>query len=128
MRKQLLLLLAITFAALGNTYASDESPKSCRLAVVLAYLSVGEDINPGAFSNSSFDQLNITIDDFNAMSSEEQDAIYMRVKPIEVMVEETIMKLSRYIDRYLGSPYEAYLIDEINAWRDARSALRSCTK
>lgn len=99
---------------------------SCRDAVVTAYSNLGEKIAADEFSNQQFSDLGISYTDFNLMTSREQEAIYLKVKPIEVMVEETIQKLTRYIQRYVGSFYESYMIDEIELWRSSRDTLRSC--
>ena len=64
--------------------------------------------------------------EFNELSSEEQGEIYKQVKPLAVMVEETISDLSGAINYYLNSYYAMYMIDEIDDMRDQRDGLRAC--
>ena len=126
------LTALLTINAVAQTHPKEESDKndsiSCRSAVVLAYASFGEKISEDDFSSSTFDELNITVEQFNILSSTEQDEIYKKVKPIEVMVQETIDTLNRYVNRYVGTFYEMYMLDELESWRSSRDGLRGCVK
>lgn len=123
MKHNKLTLLILSILLASSAFAND---KPCRSAVVDAYTSLGEKIAADDFSNREFSELGISYAEFNAMDSRDQEAIYMKVKPIEVMVEETIQKLTRYINRYVGTFYEFYMIDELEQWRSSRDTLRSC--
>jgi len=124
MKNQITLILAITFLSSLSAFAQT---KDCRTSVVDAYKSLGETIQADDFSSSEFNELNITHLEFNALTSKQQELIYMQVKPLEVMVEETIQKLNRYIERYVGTYYELYMASEIEDWRKKRDSLRSCS-
>lgn len=116
------LLITTAILMINSAMAAN----SCRSEVVLAYASLGEKIAEDSFSNSTFEELNVTYTEFNLLSSSEQDEIYMQIKPLEVMVEETIGKLNRYINRYVGTYYELFMADEISQWRTHRDNLRKC--
>lgn len=124
MKKLTALFITTIFLTLTTAYAADET--QCRNEVVAAYTSLGESINANDFSNRTFTELEISYQEFNLLSSQEQDEIYMQVKPLEVMIEETIGKLNRYINRYAGTFYEMFMLDEIDEWRTHRDALRKC--
>lgn len=126
MRNTLLLRLTLLSLLLTSVSFANES-NSCRKLVVAAYKSLGEDISEDSFSSSSFEELNLSAEDFNVLSSEEQSEIYTMIKPMSVMVEETIGKLNGYINRYAGTIYEFYLVDELEAWRTYRDLLRTCS-
>jgi len=123
MNKLFTVLFTLSLIISANVFA-DQLP--CRSAVVLAYASFNEKISEEEFSSTNFSELNMSYTQFNSLSSTEQDVIYRQIKPIEVMVEETIGKLNRYINRYVGTFYEMYMIDEIQNWRESRDNLRSC--
>ena len=114
-----LLLLLISFS--GFT-----AELSCRKLVVVAHKSVGEEIEENSFSSERFESFRMTAAEFNALDLEAQEKIYMKVKPMEAMVAETINMLNRYISRYVGSPYELQLTDELEFWRLVRGKLREC--
>ena len=99
----------------------------CRDAIVSAYHILGEQISSEEFSNAQFSDFNITVEEFNELDSTEQEIIYRRVKPIEVMVEESIARLNGKINRVKGTFYEFFLADELQEWRAKRDDLRSCT-
>ena len=120
MRKFLVFLILIS--QVQSVFATS----SCRDAVVEAYGSLGKKIDKNSFSDSNFSEFNISVEEFNLLSSEEQEEIYMRVKPIEIMVEETISDLNKQINRIAGSFYEFFMINELEDWRSKRDLLRSC--
>jgi hypothetical protein len=120
MRKFLVFLILIS--QVQSVFAAS----SCRDAVVEAYRSLGKKIEKDSFSDSNFSEFNITVEEFNSLSSEEQEEIYLRVKPIEIMVEETISDLNKQISRIAGSFYEFFMINELDDWRSKRDLLRSC--
>lgn len=128
MQKQFIILTILVLIASLSPSANAEVSDSmdCRSAVLEAYRSLKEKINPLVFSSTTFEELGITVEEFNNLSSAEQNEIYTRVKPIEVMVQETIIKINNYISRYVGSMYELYLADELETWRVSRDNLRSC--
>lgn len=119
MRKFLVFLVLIS--QIQSVFAA-----SCRDAVVDAYASLGKKIEKNSFSNSTFGDFNLSVEEFNALSSEEQEDIYMQIKPIEIMVEQSINDLNQQINRIAGSFYEFFMTDELQTWRASRDQLRSC--
>jgi hypothetical protein len=120
MRK--ILVFLILLSQIQTVFAAT----SCRDAVVEAYGSLGKEIERNSFSSTTYSELNISVQDFNLLPSEEQEEIYMKIKPIEVMVEEAISELNKKISRIAGSFYEFFMIDELQDWRSKRDSLRSC--
>ena len=109
--------------ASGNLFAKTQN---CRDAVVKAQKTLGTNISANDFSTMTFEDYNITASEFNELSSEEQGEIYKQVKPLSVMVDETISDLSRSINYYANSYYAFYMMDEIDEMRDMRDGLRTC--
>jgi hypothetical protein len=106
--------------------SSFASETSCRDTIVDAYTAIGINMPADSFSNAKFEDFNISIQEFNALSSKEQEVIYMRVKPIEVVAENAINTINRYINRYVGTFYEVYMADELSNWRLQRDNVRNC--
>lgn len=119
MRKLLVFLILVAQSQIALA-------TSCRDAVVIAYESFGGHLPKDSFSNSEFKDYNLSIEEFNALSSEEQEKIYMQIKPIELMVEETIGIINQRIGSVAGTFYELFMADKLQLWREARESLKSC--
>ncbi len=117
------VVIMLALLASGNLFAKTQN---CRDAVVKAQKSLGKNISASDFSTMTFDDYNITASEFNDLTSEEQGEIYKQVKPLSVMVDETISDLSRSINYYANSYYAFYMMDEIDEMRDMRDGLRTC--
>ena len=120
MRKLLLPLLL--FVQVNSLWAID-----CRTAVVQAYDSLDTKIDGDSFSNADFADFNVSVEEFNDLSTQEQEEIYIQVRPLEVMVLTTIHLLDAQISRYAGTFYEIYVIEELKKWRSNVDKLRSCS-
>lgn len=119
---RLFLLILISISAIGTASANE----FCRSLVVDTYNIVGAKIDPLSFSSTTFEELNISIDEFNVMDSEDQQTIYDLVKPMSVMVEDTIGQINSIIERYSDTPLEFLYSREIKALRGLETQLRSC--
>ena len=117
-----LVLLSIFTLTLTQAFAKD-----CRSAIVDASVALNDPLSPESFSTNTFADFNITPSEFNALSSEEQVAIYDRIKPLEVKVEEMIASVNGTINYLNRDPYirlfRSELIDQFRAHRDT---LRNC--
>lgn len=120
MRKLVLTLVLVTQSTL--LLAND-----CRDAVVEAYQSIGVAVERDSFSNSNFEDFNISIDEFNLLDSEQQQSIYVQIRPLEDMVQATIAAVNSKIARYAGTFYEIYVIDKLELWRGQVDKLKVCT-
>lgn len=121
MSKSLLVaLLSLTIST--TSFATD----SCRALIVDSYISLGANISPMSFSSMSFEDFNISIEEFNALSAENQQAIYTLIKPLSLSVEEAIAALSSIIDRFTGTIFEIEYKDELEALKEQRELLRKC--
>lgn len=119
MKKILLVLVIISQTALA--YAAN-----CRDAIVEAQASLGNQIERNSFSSSTFLDFNISVEEFNLLEPSEQEEIYAKIRPIEVMIEKSIDELNQKIQYVSGSFYEMMMLDELTAWRTSRDELRSC--
>lgn len=119
-------ILATSLNASADQVLNNVEQIECRTAIVNAYSTLQIKIDPNSFSTHTFEDYNLSIEEFNALAPELQEAIYQKIKPISVVVESTINYLNRYINRYAGTIYEQYLIDDLQNWRHARDVLRNC--
>ena len=121
--------LLLTLLVSSNLFAgqSEIDKKDCRGAVVEAQSVLGNSVAATSFSSRSFDSYNLTVAEFNELDSEAQAEIYMQVKPLSVMVEETISDLNRRIRSYNESFYAFFMVDEIAQMQDIRDGLRQCS-
>jgi hypothetical protein len=126
MHKTFLLTILTLSIFSTSIFAEDDSTQACRASIVAAYSAVGINMPADSFSNSNFEDFNISVEDFNALSSTEQEIIYMKVKPIEVVTQGAINTINRYINRYAGTFYEVYMADELTLWRLQRDNMRNC--
>lgn len=113
-------MLAVLFQlnqALGQT---------CRDAVVGAYESLGASVDPNSFSSAKFEDFNLSVEEFNDLSSDEQEVIYIQVRPMKITVQSTVNLLNSRIARYAGTFYEMYVIDKLERWRKSVDDLKSC--
>jgi hypothetical protein len=99
---------------------------SCRDAISSAYTSLGSPIKRNSFSNSKFEELNISIEAFNKLDSEVQEKIYTLIKPLDIMTEETLNLINGQIEEVAGTYYEFFMPEQLELWRSARDELRSC--
>jgi hypothetical protein len=116
----------MTFALSLTAYAAEKI--NCRTAVVLGYASLGVEINASSFSTSTFTQENITVEEFNAMPSEQQEEVYTRIKPLSVVVSDLIKEISLFVEQYAGTIAEIKYPDFFANLRDKRVDLRSCVE
>jgi hypothetical protein len=118
------VVIMLALLASGNLFAKTQT---CRDAVVDAQKILGNSISGNDFSTMNFEDYNITAAEFNELTSEEQGEIYQQVKPLQVMVDETISDLSRRINYYMNSYYSFFYTDEIAQMQETRDGLRSCS-
>lgn len=117
-----LLVLGILILSFNTVFA-----KECRQAIVDASVTLGEPLAPESFSTNTFDDFNITAEEFNSLPSFEQVNIYNRIKPIEVMVEEMVGRVNRTINYLNNDPfYRIFRVEVIDAFRAHRDELRAC--
>lgn len=117
------LLIALLAISVSSTSFAGET---CRSLIVDTYQVFGVSLNPMGFSSTTFEELNISIEEFNAMSAENQQTIYTLIKPMSVSVGDAIDTINSIINRYTGTLYEFDLLDELQALREKRDMLRSC--
>ncbi|MAZ47035.1 MAG: hypothetical protein CME65_00640 [Halobacteriovoraceae bacterium] len=121
MKKTLCMLMLVTSAI-----ASEGQAAECRDAVVAGFAALDQSIERESFSTGSFDQFELSPEQYNALTPAEQVEIYQKIKPLPVMVQETIDLLNGNIGQVAGTIYEFFLIDELARWREARDGLRQC--
>ena len=120
--KALNVVIAVFFLQVNTGMASE-----CRDAIVDAYGTLGSSIERDSFSNARFSDLEVTVQEFNEMDSPSQEAIYLKIRPLQTMVDATIFELNKQIDRYAGTFYEMYVLEELEKWRNAVDTLKICT-
>lgn len=123
----LMALVASSSVFAENGTKTKTKSISCRDAIIDAQKTLGNDLAVDSFSSMTFDEYDMTAVEFNTLDSEEQGEIYQQIKPIEVMVDETISDLNRYITHYNNSPYAFLYISEVDEMRDHRDSLRACS-
>lgn len=124
---KILIALLVTFSI--ATHAStdqDYTETECRDLIVEGYKMLKIDIKADEFSTTTFNELNISIEDFNQLTPTEQTTIYNKIKPLSLVVTEVIDELNSQIDRYVGSFYEFFMAAEIQSWRAQKDKLRYC--
>ena len=117
------IILSVLLALSCNVIAGEIN---CRDAVVAGYAALKQEIDRDSFSQGEFEDFDLTPEQYNALSSEQQVVIYQHIKPLVVMVEETITRLNQSIERIVGTFYELYMTDDLQRWRAGRDQLRSC--
>jgi hypothetical protein len=100
----------------------------CRTAVVQGYASIGIRVEIQSFSINSFSDENITVEAFNALTSEQQEEIYMRIKPLEVVVSDAIRDLTLFVEPYLGTVAMIKYADVFANIANKRQNLRTCVE
>lgn len=120
-----LLLIISSLHCLADAKNSDDK-KSCRQIIVSAKKYLGDEIAANSFSVSTFQEEQISIDHFNSLSSIEQEAIYMRIKPLKIMVSDTIKEISLLLNRFKGSKEEIAYYQYFSLLRLTRDDLRNC--
>lgn len=118
------LYLFLLAALLINIPLAQAEQISCRLAVVKAYKSLGQDIEMDSFSSLEFEDLNMSVEQFNLLPPSEQDAYYSQLIPLEMTVQRTIDILTKYITEY--SSFAGLYILEVKDWRSKLSLLKTC--
>ncbi len=116
------LLITCLFIYAGHSMAAIE----CREAVVQGYESLGLKISAFSFSSAKFEDFNLTVKEFNKLPAQEQERIYTLIRPLEVMVQETINMINGKINRIAGTFYEYMYLDELEEMRKSRDQLRAC--
>jgi len=117
-------LVALFLIALNANLAiaSDD----CRAKVVAAYGLLEKPIDADNFSTNSLADLGLSIEEINNLNPQEQAVIYDQVKPLDVVIEETIDELSSRIDQVVGTFYEFFMAEQLQQWRAQREELRVC--
>lgn len=119
-------LLILTFATLISFSAMAQSV-SCRQAVVLGHLALGENIDENSFSVNSPEDFNMSSVDFNTLSSEAQEQIFLSYTPLETMVKNTTGTLEANISYIKRDPFLAYYYkDQLKVLEDSLEVITSC--
>jgi hypothetical protein len=77
-----------------------------------------------SFSSETFDQQNLTVTEFNSLTTEQQVEIYNKIKSLKVQVIETITELNNFFNAYAGTPIERQYQDLFASLRNQRAYLR----
>ena len=120
--------IIITTALLLTSLTTFAETKSidCRDAIVAGYASIGTNAKRDGFASHNFEDLNVTVAEFNNMSPDLQSYIYNQVMPLSLVIEQTLQQINSVIDQIKGSPYEFFYIDELQVMRSSRDQLRIC--
>ncbi len=116
-----LMLISSQFAFAGSTPIN-----KCRQTIILAFESVGKAIEHDDFSTANFSDFGITADEFNTLSPEEQQSIYIKITPLQIMIEQAINTINNNIAYVEGSMYQYFMVEELQQWRSYRDSLRKC--
>lgn len=100
--------------------------EKCRSLIVDTYKMFGMNIGPMSFSSTNFEELNITVEEFNSLDPDDQSAVYTLIKPISLAVEDTIATINGVIERYSGTEFEIEFADALQILRFYKDQLRVC--
>jgi len=121
------LLVALSIMTFSITASAAPEAKDCREAIVDVSIELGSPMSPTSFSSREFSEYNITVSEFNALTSAEQIEIYQQVKPLSVMVEEMVARVNRTITYLNNDLYTRMFRSEvIDQYRELRDELRAC--
>ena len=121
----LLSLALLSTSALANQ--TNAQNVSCRDAVVLGHLVLGEDLEANSFSVNEASDFNMTALEFNTLAPEAQEEVYLKNMPIETMVRNTTGKLESNISYIKRDPFMAYYYkDELKNMEDALAIINTC--
>lgn len=120
---KILFILLICSSSLITTASANEV---CRSLIVSAYSMFGVELDPMSFSSAKFENMNVSVESFNLLTSEEQQVIYNMLKPMSASVATTIGAINSIIDRYKGTQFEFMYAVELSRIRIIRDQLRAC--
>lgn len=101
-------------------------PAPCREVIVAAQKALGNSVDPQSFSTSTFADLNTSVEELNSMTVDQQQEIYRKVMPIEVMVDQTLEEIQRTIENYSYGFYALLMADKLQTLRVHREKLKVC--
>lgn len=116
----ILFLLVFT----GPISAKPMPDQECRNLIVTGYKLLKQDVKTDDFSTNKFEDFDLTVEQFNQLSAEEQIIIYNKIKPLGLVVSEVIDALNDEINRYVGTFYEFFMAADIQKWRLQKDLLR----
>ncbi|MDP7321128.1 MAG: hypothetical protein QF441_10995 [Bacteriovoracaceae bacterium] len=119
--KLFVLGLLLTITQLANAQKAN-----CKLIVIEAYDSLNITISEDGFSSLSFEELNMSIDEFNSLDTATQEELYQKLMPLQTAILHAINALTATINRYSGPMYEAYFGDQVLTWHQNRQRLQKC--
>ncbi len=76
--KLFVLGLLLTITQLANAQKAN-----CKLIVIEAYDSLNITISEDGFSSLSFEELNMSIDEFNSLDTATQEELYQKLMPLQ---------------------------------------------
>lgn len=116
----------IFILSLALTTSLGANAKSCQEAITEVYQNLGATVTQEDFERLSFEDLNVSIEVFNQLSPDVQTAIYQKMMPLEVIVDDMIEMLNERIMAVSGTMFEFMYLNQLEAWRTNRDLLRSC--
>lgn len=121
----LLSLAVLSTSAFANKMNAQSV--SCRDAVVLGHLVLGESMDSNSFSVNEPSDFNMSPLEFNTLAPEVQEEIYLKYMPIETMVRNTTGKLESNISYIKRDPFMLYYYkDELKNLEDALAIINTC--
>lgn len=78
-----------------STFAKKEI--ECRKVVIEAYSLYGTDMNDDDFSSMQFSDLNLSIEEFNDLSNDEQLEYHLKLTPLSQVIDKLRGRLGRTI-------------------------------
>ena len=123
--KRMMTILALTLTT--SLYAETEAKidvDTCKKVIVFANKVLGNEMTVDSFSSETFDQQNLTVTEFNSLTTEQQVEIYNKIKSLKVQVIETITELNSFFNAYAGTPIERQYQDLFASLRNQRAYLR----
>lgn len=127
MNIQFLWVLLLANGAFAATI-QEAFAKNCRQSIVEARQALRSPLAPADFSSLDKNSFRLSARRFNSLSADEQAKIYMKLKPLAVMVDETVQEISSTINYLSRDPYASLFRAQIlQNLRQSREELRNCS-
>jgi len=121
---------------------------TCRQAIVEVYKAYGIDRDPKSFSSFTFEELGLSVEEYNQLPQIQQQVAYILLKPMSMSVAETLEIVTKRLLMFDGPFYARILENDLNpenevpeerrararelkdriiAWRYQKEILENCT-
>lgn len=115
-----------SIAADSNSTDTEVQVMNCREVIKKSYISMKKPLKFENFSTVTFEELNLTVEEFNQLDQKKLEEFYTKLKPLDQMIDQTRKDLLKSI-KFINDQVFAFLYEkEVKEMNSRLAELNVC--